>query len=234
MIISYIVDIIFVITTGMAVVIMFKNYDKNYEDHQVLTNLLIGSICLMISFFIYLFCDIFGCYTSQLSFSLHIFDTLIFFVQCRGVIILNNIFYKEKNINQSITGIFFMTFIMIIISSVGMFISPYYSLLENKGLYGLQIIGIRSLDAYFELIHAVFCFLIFSFIPFIKKLYLLKMGFVAIGISEIIQILNIMSFKYGSTTLFIIEWITAIIGIICINLSFLILEKKKTNKSYFI
>lgn len=120
-------------------------------------------------------------------------------------------------IRKKIRVAVFLSLILIFIIST--FILLYYKSIETpmniQGLIGLQVLGIKNLDIYFESCFIVIAFtlavLLFNLKQCGSYLYL---GYLLLGVSHIIQLCNICCYNYFNLSLLALEWGIAVSGVL--------------------
>jgi len=166
-----------------------------------------------LGFILCLVAEIFGVYLLQLAFAVHINDTFIIWFQLAVSIKVFSVFKGMENKTLTKYRVFLYYFLVAIIVFIPLHISPSMEISQN-GIYGIQIVGIKKLDLYFEGIHSVMAVASFFFIPGYKNLIFIKIAFLLLFISEALQFINILLFAYSNNTLYILEWALAMVMLI--------------------
>jgi hypothetical protein len=180
-------------------------------------------------YIIYLINSIFYIHNNNIiAFIIHLNDTFVFFLQT--VIALKIAFVYKDNLKtmRYKTLRVIMSFLFIFFTSFSIYKYSFIPIQELDTF--LQTIGNKVLDIGFETLHVFSSFLIALVLPNVIPYKFVRFGFIFIGVSEILQILNIIFFSYQINYLFIFEWAITIIGMLAITTGLFIIYYLKDIK----
>jgi hypothetical protein len=153
----------------------------------------------------------------------HVLDSFIFWYQFMALVIVVTdrfkfpLFIKTLDSGRVMRLISWVTFILCITVPIMLTnVSPHVHM-NTQGLVGFQIVGDYYRDIAYEIFHSGYAFFIAYLLLQIRLKYCyLYAGFIMIGISELIQLYNIVFFYYYNETLQFVEWAFAVVGIFII------------------
>lgn len=180
-----------------------------------------------INFFVYSLLEIFPPINLTLhAYTCHFIDSYVWLIQVSIAVRLRQAFNDRSNRTIRITRII-SEVVKVILLSAFLTTSLYnLSFFNADYMNNIQLLGNRRLDFLVEGIHAFIAFSIMILVPSLSYYNFVKIGAGLVGVSEVLQIVNIYLYQYQNIHFLNAEWITAILGVFAMLLGVLSINKE--------
>lgn len=230
--IFFITNILMSFFAGVVAYYGLKNYitaDYNKIDSM---NWGVSFLLVCIVFLIGLISDFLPIQNfSVLAAITHLTDSFVFVLQFLVAIRLRTSIYSKftEKQNRIIRVISLTTFVLMF--SVVIPIHLYNPSTEPSTSWSIQLISsdIHLMDVVLETIHMIMALSIFLLIPAVLEYKYYKFGILLIGISEGIQLKNMLEHKYLSESCLMLEWFTAVLGVFLMSLAIYKIQRRIEN-----
>lgn len=170
---------------------------------------------------VYLYAELKGYYSFKYSLALHLLETFAYMSQFKVAV---QLFFSSRDFSQKLkrsVKLAYSVILPILFIHFVTFLGEGHYSVSSCGFMGLQTVGFKGLDVYFETFQSVLSMGVCLLLPFRSYFVNLKIGFGLLALSDIIQIVNIVKFNYGNAVLQQVEWamittatIMSVIGIV--------------------
>lgn len=205
-------------------------------NHEFIFNWGMSFFLVGIGFILNMFFESGAIPSKPFGFVSHILDTLAFWFQLSAVMYLSvpcDNCHRCRVCKRKKIRLFTWILLVAIFTAVPLIYNYDTDIIETfLGLQGLQLTGLYHLDLFFEGLHVCMAIVIGAYFIPIPSSYL-DTAFLTLAVSEAFQFANIYLFSYAHTTLFQLEWFTAMISILLMFYStFEVVVRKNRKERY--
>lgn len=219
------INLFFIVACGIVTYYALRRYFTTRFNHTHTLYWGLSFIVIGGGFAIYLVDALvgFGHYATIAARVVHMSDSLGWWLQLLAVMysvgfcscaqdkVCNKSFCTRKTQRTALMAL------LLALLMIPAFVPYYYDTSATQGIITLQRTNAVWLDVFYETIHAAIAFTIVYYVRYAEALGIyLSVGFAFVGISELLQLVNILAYGYTEMSLLNIEWALAVVGMLVI------------------